>query len=126
MRRANSLEFALTAWVVMAALFSVWRALTQATTPLAYNGTPGVSAALASPAETGDSLLSRGEPAPRPNAARTELMDWLRQHYPAMSLSAHEAARPHERDGIDLGGGPPRDVWVLPGRGLVLREPRSE
>jgi hypothetical protein len=125
MRTLRSFELALTGVVVMCATFSVVRAVVQHRAPIEYDGTRGVAGPLRAPRSEGEVWLSADVEAPPRDADRAALLAWLRQHYPAMSIGVPTEGRAHETEGIDLGGGPPRDVWVLPGRGLVLREQKA-
>jgi hypothetical protein len=109
----------------MCATFSVVRAVAQHRALIEYDGTRGVAGPLEAPRGDGEVWLSANVEPPPLGADRAALLAWLRQHYPAMSIGVPSEKRAHETDGIDLGGGPPRDVWVLPGRGLVLREQKA-
>ena len=85
----------------------------------------GVSARWA-PVEFGtrDWIASEGIAPPPGGATRDDLLAWLDRHYPVLAAEAREQKRrPPGGPGLELGGGPPRDLAVEPGVGLVLREP---
>lgn len=94
--------------------------------PLPYAGHPALSAAWNEPPADPSKPWYPSDgvvPPPRQGASRLELRRWLSRYYPVLLLEL-----PDERDAnpgpfLELGGGPPRALFVEPGRGLVAREP---
>jgi hypothetical protein len=62
-------------------------------------------------------------PPPPANGNRVDLLRWLRRYYPVLALDLPPGAGPADERRLDLGGGPPRRLYVEPGVGLVGREP---
>ncbi len=103
------------------------RSVALAPMRLAYEGTPALSARWNPPpiVEEEDWRVSEGNvPSPDVAASRDELLEWAREHYPATTLRVDWVTQ-REPDELDLGGGPPRRLYVLPGVGLVARVPQD-
>jgi hypothetical protein len=93
---------------------------------LGYAGMKGMSAPWAPPPAREDAewRVSEGHvPPPPASANRAQLLRWIRQYYPVLTLDLPPGAAPADESRLDLGGGPPRRLFVEPGRGLVGREP---
>ncbi|MCC6213250.1 MAG: hypothetical protein IT376_00135 [Polyangiaceae bacterium] len=103
---------------------SVRQAL-RAFDPVPFQGMKGVSAPWRAPAaDSGRWVVSEGIAPPAASASVTELHAWLGAHYPVLALPARGAAPVSAGDrALELGGGPPRTLFVEPGSGLVMREP---
>lgn len=93
--------------------------------PVPFQGMRGVSAPWrAPPADSGRWAVSEGIAPPPASASVAELHAWLGTHYPVLALPVRGAAPVGEGDRVlELGGGPPRTLFVEPGAGLVMREP---
>lgn len=62
-------------------------------------------------------------PPPPENATRADLIAWLRKHYPGLTIGMFDESTVKPDREIDLGGWPPRRLYVEPGKGLVMRDP---
>jgi hypothetical protein len=94
--------------------------------PLDYAGMKVMSAPWSEPPASDDAdwLVSNGfVPPPKATANRVDLLRWLRKNYPVLALDVSADAPPGDERRLDLGGGPPRRLYVEPGIGLVGREP---
>ncbi len=103
------------------------RSLSFVTTRLAYEGAPPLSARWNRPPDDPEAewRVSEGNvPPPAADATTDELLGWARKHYPATTLRV-DWVQQKDPNELDLGGGPPRRLYVLPGVGLVARLPRS-
>lgn len=116
--------------VIVVALLSLMlmglsvRQLIRGTRPVAYLGMPAMSELwLAPPAPEGRWQVSDRFQAPPAGANREELLAWLRERYPVLTLDLEADIHEGGEREIDLGGGPPRRLYVVPGEGLVMREP---
>lgn len=119
---------ALTAIVVaVAGALATWSGVdlwTRASRPADFAGARALSTTWAAPpARSGDWIVSRDVPPPPEHATRAELGAWLKLHYPVLTLGQPPPADASATPVLDLGGGPPRGLFVLPGRGLVMKEP---
>ena len=108
------------------ALLSARQVLVLAPQRIVYAGLTALSAPW-SPTPADDTTpwrVSEGiVPAPPANATRQQLVAWLGSHYPVLTLEMNDNPAASSSRIIDLGGGPPRALFVEPGLGLVGREP---
>ena len=94
--------------------------------PVFYAGMPAMSAPWSPPPrdDTTEWYVSEGiVPPPPANATWREFTAWLGRHYPVLALHIYDDAASRAAKDVQLGGGPPRALFVEPGRGLVGREP---
>lgn len=115
--------------VLLIIVFGVLSARSLALAPvrLAYEGAPPLSARWNPPPDDSQAEWRVSEgivPPPHANATRDELLGWARKHYPATTLRVDWVAQ-RDPNELDLGGGPPRRLYVLPEIGLVARVPEG-
>jgi len=90
-----------------------------------YPGMPAMSGPWTAPhSDTGAWRVSTTVPPPSNDATRDVLVSWLHTHYPVLALDVAAPKRHELEHGwLHLGGGPPRGLYVVPGEGLVMKEP---
>ncbi|HVU01031.1 MAG TPA: hypothetical protein VHE30_04735 [Polyangiaceae bacterium] len=116
----------LAAIVVALAVTSVAGTVKRVSAKIPYEGMHGMSAPWNEVPrdESSPWYASRGYVPPPPgNADHAVLEAWLGKHYPALGLAHVERSTRDGRPVLDLGGGPPRVLYVEPGEGLVARPP---
>ncbi len=122
-------EAVATASVVVGAAVVLWavsnQAWTSAKKDLGYAGMHALSAPWAPPPadETAAWYASPTVEPPPEDATRQQLLGWLEKHYPALTIGLFDESTVKQDREIDLGGWPPRRLYVDPGKGLVMRNP---
>jgi hypothetical protein len=116
---AGAVTLGLSAW-------SLADVAARMSTPTGFSGARGFSDAWNPPPfdHEGTWLVSRGLVSPPAiDANPAELREWLSDAYPVLSLARtiKEVDLEGGRKALDLGGGPPRRLYVEPGEGLVMR-----
>lgn len=103
------------------ALHHTWQNATKQTP---FQGSKAVSGVWqAPPAEAGRWVVSESVEPPPAQASPAELEQWLRRHYPVLHVAHHGRDVAAGDHALDLGGGPPRRLFVEAGVGLVMEEP---
>jgi hypothetical protein len=108
------------------ALLSVRQIWVRARPSIPYASLPAMSKPWNEPPddEAAEWRLSEGQaPPPAANATHAELLAWLRRHYPILGLELPKPILDSDAPTLDLGGGPPRRLFVEPGLGVVGRQP---
>lgn len=94
--------------------------------PTPFAGQPAISGPWAAPqAASGRWLVSAGVTPPAASASPTELESWLQVHYPVLLVARHGQDAAAGQHALDLGGGPPRRLFLEAGVGLIMEEPES-
>lgn len=108
------------------ALLSARQVWVRAVPTIPYSGMNAMSSSWAEEPADDDTewLVSEGQvPPPSKDATRANLVHWLRKYYPVLALDLPPDILLGNGPFLDLGGGPPRRLFVEPGRGLVGRAP---
>ena len=116
----------LTVVVVALGALSIGLTVRRVTAKIPYGGMHAMSAAWNEIPHDDVSpwYASRGNvPPPAATADHAALEAWLTRYYPALKLETVERTVRGGRPVLDLGGGPPRVLFVEPGEGLVARPP---
>jgi hypothetical protein len=122
-RTATLVVALVTAVFAVASVRQLW---VRARPSVPYAGMKAMSAPWSEPPNDDDAEwpLSDGMvPPPPANATRADLVRWLNANYPVLALDLRRDVLQGTDSRLDLGGGPPRRLFVEPGRGLVGREP---